>query len=167
MKGTLSVFKQVNDLQMQIAAKSSRKYASPQPAATISPESQSRRSAHALALEKVGALLAGAQFTTCGPVSGHEHLKQCSSMPDVIGRHLLVEYCGRHELWNAHHDFEQGRGKVKQGYSSSGKCFRRHETSSTEAHALEIAALAQGGYLTPCSKYDWVWRHTREQSRQA
>jgi len=49
-------------------------------------------------LEKVGALLAGAQFAPCGPVSGHAHLKQCSSLPDLIGRHLLVEYCGRHEL---------------------------------------------------------------------
>jgi hypothetical protein len=49
-------------------------------------------------LEKVGDLLAGAQFAPCGPVSGHDRLKQCSSLPDLIGRHLLVEYCGRHEL---------------------------------------------------------------------
>lgn len=49
-------------------------------------------------LEKVGDLLTGAQFTPCGPVSGHDHLKSCTSLPDLIGRHLLVEYCGRHEL---------------------------------------------------------------------
>jgi hypothetical protein len=49
-------------------------------------------------LEKVGDLLAGAQFAPCGPVSGHDHLKSCTSLPDLIGRHLLVEYCGRHEL---------------------------------------------------------------------
>jgi hypothetical protein len=49
-------------------------------------------------LEKIGDLLAGAQFAPCGSVSGHAHLKQCSSLPDLIGRHLLVEYCGRHEL---------------------------------------------------------------------
>jgi hypothetical protein len=49
-------------------------------------------------LEKLGDLLAGAQFAPCGPVSGHDHLKHCSSLPDLIGRHLLVEYCGRHEL---------------------------------------------------------------------
>jgi len=48
-------------------------------------------------LEKVGDLLAGAQFAPCGSVSGHDHLKHCSSLPDLIGRHLLVEYCGRHE----------------------------------------------------------------------
>ena len=48
-------------------------------------------------LEKVGDLLAGAKFAPCGPVSGHDRLKQCSSLPDLIGRHLLVEYCGRHE----------------------------------------------------------------------
>jgi hypothetical protein len=49
-------------------------------------------------LAKVGDLLAGAQFAPCGPVSGHDHLKSCTSLPDLIGRHLLVEYCGRHEL---------------------------------------------------------------------
>ena len=49
-------------------------------------------------LEKVGDLLAGAKFSPCGPVSGHEHLKHCTSLPDLIGRHLLVESCGRHEL---------------------------------------------------------------------
>ena len=49
-------------------------------------------------LEKLGDLLANAKFAPCGPISGHNHLKQCSSLPDLIGRHLLVEYCGRHEL---------------------------------------------------------------------
>jgi hypothetical protein len=49
-------------------------------------------------LEKVGDLLAGAKFAPCGPVSGHDHLKSCTSLPDLIGRHLLVEYCGRYEL---------------------------------------------------------------------
>ena len=49
-------------------------------------------------LEKVGDLLAGAKFAPYGPVSGHDRLKHCSSLPDLIGRHLLVEYCGRDEL---------------------------------------------------------------------
>jgi ribonucleoside-diphosphate reductase alpha chain len=49
-------------------------------------------------LEKVGDLLAGAKFAPCGPVVGHDRLKSCTSLPDLIGRHLLVEYCGRHEL---------------------------------------------------------------------
>ncbi len=49
-------------------------------------------------LAKVGDLLAGAQFAPCGPVSGHDRLKHCSSLPDLIGRHLLVEYCGREDL---------------------------------------------------------------------
>lgn len=49
-------------------------------------------------LEKVGDLLTGAQFAPCGPVSGHDRLKHCSSLPDLIGRHLLVEYCGRDDL---------------------------------------------------------------------
>ena len=49
-------------------------------------------------LERVGDLLAGAQFAPCGPVSGHNHLKHCTSLPDLIGRHLLVECCGREDL---------------------------------------------------------------------
>jgi hypothetical protein len=28
----------------------------------------------------------------------------------------------------------------------------------TQAHALEITALARGGWLSPFSRYDWVWR---------
>lgn len=49
-------------------------------------------------LEKVGDLLAGVKFEPCGPVSGHDRLKHCSSLPDLIGRRLLVEYCGRQDL---------------------------------------------------------------------
>ena len=49
-------------------------------------------------LETLGALLAGATFAPGGPVVGHARLKQCSSVPDLIGRHLLVEYCGREDL---------------------------------------------------------------------
>jgi hypothetical protein len=43
-------------------------------------------------LEKLGDLLTGAQFAPCGPVSGHDRLKHGSSLPDLIGRHLLIEY---------------------------------------------------------------------------
>ena len=49
-------------------------------------------------LEKVGDLLAGAKFAPCGPVIGHDRLKHCSSVPDLIGLHLLIAYCGREEL---------------------------------------------------------------------
>ncbi|HEU0069439.1 MAG TPA: hypothetical protein VFQ26_09315 [Nitrospiraceae bacterium] len=49
-------------------------------------------------LEKVGDLLAGVKFAPCGPVSGHDRVKSCTSLPDLIGRHLLVEYCGRRDL---------------------------------------------------------------------
>src|SRR5512141_1868190 len=38
-------------------------------------------------LEKVGDLLAGAKFEPCGPVSWHDRLKSCTSLPDLIGRH--------------------------------------------------------------------------------
>lgn len=49
-------------------------------------------------LEKVGDLLAGAQSAPCGPASGHDRFKSCTSLPDLIGRHLLVEYSDRHDL---------------------------------------------------------------------
>lgn len=49
-------------------------------------------------LEKLGDLLTGAKFAPCGLVSGHDPLKHCSSLPDLIGRHLLVECCGWDEL---------------------------------------------------------------------
>jgi len=49
-------------------------------------------------LAKIGYLLSDAQFEPCGPVSHHARLKHCSSLPDLIGRHLLVEYCGGEEL---------------------------------------------------------------------
>lgn len=35
-------------------------------------------------LEKVGDLLAGAKFAPCGPVVGHDRLKHCSSLPDLM-----------------------------------------------------------------------------------
>jgi hypothetical protein len=49
-------------------------------------------------LEKLGDLLAGTQFAPCGPFAGHDRVKPCSSLPDLIGRHLLVEYCGKDDL---------------------------------------------------------------------
>ncbi|UVT16427.1 MAG: hypothetical protein H8K04_02360 [Nitrospira sp.] len=49
-------------------------------------------------LEKLGDLLTGAKFSPCGPVAWHDRLKHCSSLPDLIGRHLLVEYCSRDDL---------------------------------------------------------------------
>ena len=49
-------------------------------------------------LETLGELLAEAKFAPCGPVVGHARLKHCSSLPDLIGRHLLVEYCHKDDL---------------------------------------------------------------------
>jgi hypothetical protein len=49
-------------------------------------------------LEKVGEMLLGAKFEPAGPVSLHPRIKNCTSLPDLIGRHLLVEYCGRGDL---------------------------------------------------------------------
>ncbi|NGZ98426.1 MAG: hypothetical protein CV089_20255 [Nitrospira sp. WS110] len=53
---------------------------------------------HGAALEKIGELLLGAKFEPAGPVHDHPSIKNCSSLPDLIGRHLLVESCGRNDL---------------------------------------------------------------------
>lgn len=49
-------------------------------------------------LGKVAGMLHGVQFEPAGPVSGHDRIRHCTSLPDLIGRHLLVEYCGREDL---------------------------------------------------------------------
>lgn len=53
---------------------------------------------HGAPLAKVGDLLTGAKFEPAGPVSGHDRIRYCTSLPDLIGRHLLIEYCGREDL---------------------------------------------------------------------
>jgi len=53
---------------------------------------------HGAPLEQLGDLLSGAQFAPCGPVSGHDRLKACTSLPDLIGRYLLLEYCNREDV---------------------------------------------------------------------
>ena len=49
-------------------------------------------------LEKLGDLLTGAKFTPCGSVSGHDRLNPCSSLLNLIGRPLFVEYFAR-TIW--------------------------------------------------------------------
>lgn len=43
-------------------------------------------------------LLSGAKFARCRPVSRHDRLKPCSSLPDLIARHLLVYYYGHTDM---------------------------------------------------------------------
>ncbi len=38
------------------------------------------------------------RFEPAGPVLDHSRIKFCTSIPDFIGRHLLVECCGREDL---------------------------------------------------------------------
>jgi hypothetical protein len=42
-------------------------------------------------LEKVGDLLAAAKCVPCGPFVGHDRIKHCTSLQEVIGRHLLTQ----------------------------------------------------------------------------
>lgn len=53
---------------------------------------------HGTPVETIGALLLGTKFEPAGPVSLHPTIKQCSSLPDLIGRHLLIEHGGRTDL---------------------------------------------------------------------
>jgi len=76
-------------------------------------------------LEKVGDLLADAKFEPCGPVSGHDRLKHCSSLPDLIGRHLLVEYCGLNDLAHVLVSSEGGADEESCGNPSSADSRQR------------------------------------------
>lgn len=49
-------------------------------------------------LEKAAGMLYQTKFEPAGPVSGHDRIKQCSSLPDLIGRYLLLEYCDREDV---------------------------------------------------------------------
>lgn len=49
-------------------------------------------------LETAAEMLHQTQFAPCGPVIGHGRIKACSSLPDLIGRYLLLEYCGREDV---------------------------------------------------------------------
>ncbi len=49
-------------------------------------------------LEKVADMLHSTKFAPCGPVTGHPRIRHCTSLPDLIGRHLLIEYCEREDL---------------------------------------------------------------------
>ncbi len=49
-------------------------------------------------LEKLADMLAHTKFEPCGSVLDHSRIKFCTSIPDFIGRHLLIEFCGREEL---------------------------------------------------------------------
>lgn len=51
-------------------------------------------------LEKAAEMLHQTKFEPAGPVSGHDRIKHCSSLPDLIGRYLLLEYCGRADVAN-------------------------------------------------------------------
>ena len=48
--------------------------------------------------EKIADMLHQTKFEPCGPVEGHSRIKFCTSIPDFIGRHLLVEFCNQKEL---------------------------------------------------------------------
>ena len=52
-------------------------------------------------LEKLADMLHQTKFEPCGAVAGHARIKHCSSLPDLIGRHLLIEYSGREDLAHA------------------------------------------------------------------
>jgi len=60
-------------------------------------------------LEKVGAMLLGSKFELAGPVTLHPRIKNCTSLPDLIGRHLLVKFCNRADLAHVSEENNEGR----------------------------------------------------------
>jgi ribonucleoside-diphosphate reductase alpha chain len=44
-------------------------------------------------ISKVGDLLLNTKFEPAGAVQGHESIRFCSSLVDLVGKHLLIE-CG-------------------------------------------------------------------------
>lgn len=49
-------------------------------------------------LEKAAEMLYQTKFEPAGPLTGHDRIKHCSSLPDLIGRYLLLEYCNREDV---------------------------------------------------------------------
>lgn len=52
-------------------------------------------------LETIGKQLLGVKGEPAGPVSGDDRIKNCQSVMDYIGRHLLVHHCGQDDLAHA------------------------------------------------------------------
>lgn len=53
---------------------------------------------HGLPLEELGEMWIGTKSEFGGPVQGDDQIKNCTSILDYLGRHLLVNYCGREDL---------------------------------------------------------------------
>lgn len=49
-------------------------------------------------IEKAAEMLYQTKFEPAGPVAGHDRIKCCSSLPDLIGRYLLLDCCGREDV---------------------------------------------------------------------
>jgi len=49
-------------------------------------------------LEQMAEMWLGTKAELCGPVQGDDRIKNCTSVLDYVGRHLLVYYCGREDL---------------------------------------------------------------------
>ena len=53
---------------------------------------------YGMPLEELGELLYQTKCEPAGVVQHHPRIKNCTSVTDFIGRHLLVEWCGRDDL---------------------------------------------------------------------
>jgi ribonucleoside-diphosphate reductase alpha chain len=51
-----------------------------------------------IAIEAIAERLHGTRMEPSGPVDGDARIKFCDGTLDYVGRHLLVNYCGRDEL---------------------------------------------------------------------
>ena len=63
-------------------------------------------------IEEIGEMLLGSKFEPAGPVQGHPRIKNCSSLCDLLGRHLLVECTDRKDL--AHVPATRSQGPLER-----------------------------------------------------
>ena len=56
---------------------------------------------YGMPLEELGELLCQTNCEPAGVVQHHARIRNCTSVTDYIGRHLLIEYCGREDLAHA------------------------------------------------------------------
>lgn len=65
---------------------------------------------HGASVESVAGMLLGTKYEPAGPVCGHGRIKNCTSLTNLIGRHLLVEVCHRDDLAHVPPLAEQAHG---------------------------------------------------------
>jgi hypothetical protein len=72
-----------------------------------------------VSVTKVADLSVGGKFAAASPLLDHSLIKNCTSRPDLIGRHLLPACCGRAELGHPHEPGTVGHEEATTGLEGS------------------------------------------------